>query len=201
MNVSDLKIAFEKKGYKFRYFANAAEAADYLDQAIDSKTVGFGDSKTLFNMGLYEKLKTHNDVRSPMHLKKDESFDECARKCVQTQIYLLSVNGASKQGEMVNIDGHGNRISCSLYGHEKVYFVFGVNKIEPTLEKAIWRARNIAAPINAKRLGYKTPCAERGDRCYDCNSPDRICNAMVLHLHKLSRCEVEVIIIGEKMGF
>lgn len=200
MNSSDLRAAFEKKGYQFRYFTHAAEAAAYLDRAIDGKTVGFGDSHTLYEMGLYELLRTHNDVRSPMHLRSGETFDEAAKRCVQTQIYLLSVNGASEQGEMVNIDGHGNRVACSLYGHEKVYFVFGVNKLAPTLEDAIWRARNIAAPINARRLGYKTPCAA-GERCYDCSAPDRICNAMVLHLHKLSRCEVEVVVIGQNMGF
>ena len=201
MNISNLKNAFEKKGYQFCYFACADEAAIYLNQVIDQKTVGFGDSHTLYDMGLYELLQTHNDVRSPMHLRDGELFDEAAKRCIQTQVYLLSVNGASEQGELVNIDGHGNRVSCSLYGHEKVYFVFGVNKIAPTLEEAIWRARNIAAPINAKRLGYKTPCAVKGDRCYDCNSEDRICNAMVLHLHKLSRCKVEVIVIGQDMGF
>ena len=201
MDISKLQAAFEKKGYKFRYFDRAEEVTAYLDSAIDGKTVGFGDSHTLLAMGLYERLQTHNDVRSPMHLRAGENFDEAAKRCVQTQVYLLSVNGATDEGEMVNIDGHGNRVACSLYGHEKVYFVFGVNKIAPTLEKAIWRARNIAAPINAKRLGYKTPCAVKGDRCYDCDSPDRICNAMVLHLHKLSRCEVEVIVIGQEMGF
>ena len=201
MHIPDLQAAYEKKGYRFRYFDQAEEAAAYLNQAIDGKTVGFGDSHTLYAMGLYEMLQSHNDVRSPMHLKDDECFDEDAKKCVQTKIYLLSVNGATERGEMVNIDGHGNRVSCSLYGHEKVYFVFGINKIAPTLEEAIWRARNIAAPINAKRLGYQTPCAVKGDRCYDCDSPDRICNAMVLHLHKLSRCEVEVIVIGQQLGF
>ena len=201
MNISDLQTAFEKKGYQFRYFACANDATAYLDQTIDGKTVGFGDSHTLLAMGLYEKLASHNDVRSPMHLQPGENFDESAKRCVQTQVYLLSVNGATEKGEMVNIDGHGNRVACSLYGHEKVYFVFGINKIAPTLEDAIWRARNIAAPINAKRLGYQTPCAIKGDRCYDCNSPDRICNAMVLHLHKLSRCDVEVVVIGQELGF
>lgn len=196
-----VKKAFESKGYSVRCFDTAQEAAGYLNGAIDGKTVGFGDSQTLKDMGLYEMLATHNQVRSPMHLREGESFDRAAEDCVGTQVYLLSVNGATVSGEMVNIDGHGNRVSCSLFGHEKVYFVFGVNKLEPTLEKAIWRARNIAAPQNARRLGYRTPCAVKGDRCYDCNSPDRICNAMVLHLHKLSRCETEVVIIGEKLGF
>ena len=201
MDISAVQAAFEKKGYQFRYFEQPEAATAYLDAAIDGKTVGFGDSHTLLAMGLYEKLATHNDVRSPMNLQTGENFDEAAKRCVQTQIYLLSVNGATEKGEMVNIDGHGNRVACSLYGHEKVYFVFGTNKLAPDLEQAIWRARNIAAPVNAKRLGYKTPCAVKGDRCYDCDSPDRICNAMVLHLHKLSRCQVEVILIGQTLGF
>ena len=200
MDIICLQKSFEKKGYLFRYFASENEAANYLDNSIDGKTVGFGDSQTLYDMDLYEHLSTHNTVTSPMHLKDGMDFDETALQCLGTQIYLLSANAATENGEMVNIDGYGNRVSCSLFGHEKVYFVFGTNKIVPTLEEAIWRAKNIAAPQNAKRLGKKTPCAVKGDRCFDCNSPDRICNAMVLHLHKMSRCEVEVIVIGEDMG-
>ena len=200
MDILSLQNAFEHKGYHFHYFDTAEEASCYLDSMIDGKTVGFGDSQTLYGMGLYDRLSKHNTVQSPMHLTEGEDFDEAALKCVQTQIYLLSVNGATENGEMVNIDGYGNRVSCSLFGHEKVYFVFGTNKIAPTLEDAIWRARNIAAPQNAKRLNKKTPCAIKGDRSYNCNSPDRICNAMMLYLHKMSRCEVEVIVIGEKMG-
>lgn len=201
MDIPKLQQAFERKGYTFHYFDSAEQAADYLNQSIDQKTVGFGDSHTLLETGLYELLQTHNTVFSPMHMKEGQTSDEAATECVPTQIYLLSVNGASEQGEMVNIDGHGNRVSCSLFGHEKVYFVFGTNKIAPTLEQAIWRARNIAAPINAKRLGYQTPCAVKGDRCYDCNSPDRICNVMALHLHKLNRSDVEVVVIGQELGF
>ncbi len=200
MDLNSLQKAFEQKGYLFRSFATAQEAVDYLNYSIDGKTVGLGDSQTLYDMGLFERLSSHNTVTSPMHLKDGLNFDETAFKCLGTQIYLLSVNAATVNGEMVNIDGYGNRVSCSLFGHEKVYFVFGVNKIAPTLDDAIWRARNIAAPQNAKRLGKKTPCALKGDRCYNCNSPDRICNAMVLHLHKMSRCEVEIIVIEEELG-
>jgi hypothetical protein len=109
-----------------------------------------------------------------------------AQKCLTTQAYLTSVNAASETGELVNIDGTGNRIAASLFGHEKVCFVFGVNKIEPTLEKAIWRARNIAAPKNAKRFGLKTPCAVKGDCCYDCSSPDRICNVLSIYQKKMN---------------
>jgi len=200
MDVQKLQQAFESKGYIFKYFETAQAAADYLDRQIDSRTVGFGDSQTLFDMGLFERLSEHNEVFSPMHPQEGDDFYAAAEKCINTDVYLVSVNGATEKGEMVNIDGFGNRVSSSLYCHKKIYFVFGKNKLSPTLDEAIFRARNIAAPLNAKRLGKKTPCAVRGDRCYNCNSPDRICNAMLVHLHKTSKSDVEVILINENMG-
>ena len=102
---------------------------------------------------------------------------------------------------MVNIDGHGNRVAMSLHGHEKVIFVIGRNKIADTLEEAVYRARNIAGPINAARHGMKTPCAAKKDRCYDCASPDRICNAIVVYLRPMMDMEAEVILINEDLGF
>ena len=200
MDIKKLGEVFEQKGYTFQYFDTVQECCSYLDSNINNKTVGFGDSQTLFDMGLYEKLSTHNMVYSPMHPKEGQDFYAAAKKCIDTQVYLVSVNGAAQTGELVNIDGFGNRVSSSLYCHEKIYFVFGINKIMPTLQDAIDRARNIAAPKNAKRLGKNTPCAVKGDKCYNCNSPDRICNAMLVHLHKTSKSDVEIIVIGENAG-
>ena len=200
MDIKKLGEVFEQKGDTFQYFDTAQECCDYLDSTINNKTVGFGDSQTLFDMGLYEKLSSHNMVYSPMHPKEGQDFYAAVKKCIDTQVYLVSVNGAAETGELVNIDGFGNRVSSSLYCHEKIYFVFGLNKIMPTLQDAIDRARNIAAPKNAKRLGKNTPCAVKGDKCYNCNSPDRICNAMLVHLHKTSKSDVEIIVIGENAG-
>ena len=200
MELTVLQTAFEKKGYPFRYFDTAAAAADYLDSQIRGRTVGFGDSQTLKSMGLYERLCRHNTVYSPMHPVGEQTFYTEAEKTIHTDVFLVSVNGAAETGELVNIDGFGNRVAGSLYCHEQVYFVFGINKLSPTLEEALWRARNVAAPRNAQRLGKKTPCAVRADRCYDCNAPDRICNGVLIHLHKMSRVAAEIILIGEEMG-
>ena len=200
MDLQKVKASFVHKGYTVRVFETAAQAADYLDEAIHGKTVGFGDSQTLKAMNMYARLSTHNQVVSPMDLPEGETFYSEAEKCTHTQVYLVSVNGAAETGELVNIDGFGNRVAGSLYCHEKVYFVFGTNKLAPTLEEAIWRARNIAAPKNAQRLGKQTPCAVRGDRCYDCNSPDRICNGMLLYLHKMSVVDAEIVLIQENLG-
>ena len=103
---------------------------------------------------------------------------------------------------MINIDGTGNRIAGSLFGHIKVYFLIGTNKIESSLEKSIFRARNIAAPMNAKRLKLKTPCAIDGDKCYNCSSADRICNALTIYYKKMRNVkDVEIILIDEELGF
>ena len=117
--------ALERRGYTVRTFAAAAEAAAYLDGAIDGKTVGFGGSATLDALGVYDKLAAHNTVI--WHWKQEAN---AARKAaMQTQVYLSSANGLAESGEIVNIDGTGNRVSATLFGHEKVYFVIGRNKL------------------------------------------------------------------------
>lgn len=189
------------KGYTTAFFENSKQAVAYLEENIKDKTVGFGDSKTLSGLGLYEKLKINNSVLDPQNCLNNNEFIECAKKCLTTNIFITSVNALSEDGCIVNIDGTGNRIAGSLFGHEKVFFIIGINKIAPTLEKAIWRARNVAAPQNAKRLNLKTPCAVNGDRCYNCKSPERICNAMVVHWNKMNDIDMEVILVNENLGY
>lgn len=188
------------KGYEVSCFDTAEEAAAYLDGKIDGKTVGFGDSETLLDMGLYELLSAHNDVTHPKYCDPGMDFWSTARLCLTTDVFLTSVNALAETGEMVNIDGTGNRVAGSLFGHEKVYFVVGENKVVPTLDEAVWRARNVAAPRNAARHGFKTPCAVRQDRCYDCDSPDRICCGQMIYLRKMRFIEMEVVLIREELG-
>ena len=121
-------------------------------------------------------------------------------KAMNTQVYVTSANGLAETGEIINIDGSGNRVASTLYGHKKVYFVIGRNKLAPTYEEALWRARNIASPKNAQRLGVKTPCAIQGDRCYDCKSPDRICRGLVVLWGPMIGMETEVILVDEDLG-
>jgi hypothetical protein len=200
MNIQGTMDSLRCLGYEVSYFDTAQGAAEYLDGKIDNKTVGFGDSETLNILRLYDRLSLHNRVVDPQHCQEGSDFWKTARLCLGTDIFLTSVNAISETGEMVNIDGTGNRVAGSLFGHEKVYFVAGVNKIAPTLEEARWRARNIAAPMNAARHGYKTPCAVKGDKCYDCSSPDRICCGEMIYHRKMRFIEMEVVLIGESLG-
>lgn len=193
---SKVEQALKDRGYAVSTFSTAQEAAAYLDRQIDGKTVGFGGSVTLQDMGLYELLSRHNTVI--WHWK---SKDPAARRdALMTQIYISSVNGLAQTGEMVNIDGSGNRVAATLFGHEKVYFVIGRNKLAPTYEEALWRARNIAGPKNARRLGLKTPCAIKADRCYDCKGPDRICRGLVTLWSPMLDMAAEVLLVDEDLG-
>lgn len=191
-----VKKNLEERGYAVRVFAAGAEAAAYLDGAIDGKTVGFGGSVTLDQLGLYETLGKHNTV--VWHWKQDAA--QARREAMTTDVYLTSANGLAETGEILNIDGAGNRVAATLFGHEKVYFVIGRNKLAPTYDEALWRARNIAAPKNAQRLGKKTPCAVKADHCYDCKSPDRICRGLVTLWGPMTSMEAEVLLVDEDLG-
>lgn len=185
----------EAHGFDVTCFDTAAEAADYLDRRLDGKTVGHGGSITLKELGLLERLQSHAVVRS--HWLGDSFADAAA-----APVYLTSVNALAETGELINIDGTGNRVASTLYGHKKVYFVVGRNKVAPDYDAALWRARNIASPKNAQRIGVDTPCAVKGDKCYDCKSPQRICRGLVVLWEKPKGTEVmEVILIDEDLGY
>ena len=184
----------EERGFQTSCFATAKEAADYLDAQIDGATVGIGGSMTIQAMGLSERLSKHNEVI--WHWEGGE-----LRRAMLADVYLTSVNGLAETGEIVNIDGNCNRVAASMFGPKRVYYVVGINKIAPDFEKALWRARNVAAPKNAQRLGKKTPCAVKADRCYDCKSPEGICRGLSVLWRKPTGFEqAEVVLIEEELG-
>lgn len=194
-DVEKLRKNLEKNGFHTSCFSTADEAADYLNGKLDSRTIGIGGTITARELGLDKSLSAHNTVH--WHWFSGSQADAAG-----TEVYLSSVNGAAESGELINIDGTGNRVASTLYGHKELYLIIGVNKIAPDYESALWRARNIAAPKNAQRLGRKTPCAVKGDRCYDCDSPERICRALVVLWEKPTSFEyAEVVIVNEDLGF
>lgn len=195
MDFITLSKNFKSHGFSVRYFDTAAEANFYLCEELKGEVVGFGGSMTLKDMNLYEQLEKENTVL--WHWKNPED----ANRFSEFTAYITSANAVSETGEIVNIDGVGNRTSATLYGGKRLYFVCGANKIAPDLPAAIDRARKVAAPANAKRLNRKTPCVATG-RCHDCNSAERICCAMVIHMRPMSSFKsTEIIIVGENLGY
>ena len=188
-------------GYTVSCFETASEAVSYLASQIDQQTVGFGGSMTLEEMGLYEHLGNHNQVFWHHRIPAGKTSNEVRMEANSATIYISSVNGISENGEIINIDGTCNRVASIFYGHKKVYFIVGENKIERDYDTALFRARNVAAPLNAKRLGVKTPCALKADRCYNCKSPERICRGLSVLWGKPMAEEFEVILIHKSLGY
>ena len=170
--------ALERNKFIVHYFKTSAEAVAYLKNRIQNKCVAIGDSRTLLEIGIHDALSEVNeDITDIQHPLPGESFRDTALRTMGRDVFLTSVNALSQTGEMVNIDGTGNRVAASLFGSQEVFFVLGVNKITPDLASAIYRARNVAAPLNSKKNKKSSlnPCATLDEKCYDCGSPDRIC--------------------------
>ena len=196
MNIAKTIKSMEKRGFEVHYFETAAEAGEYLKETLTGQTVGIGGSVTVRDNGFYDAVKENNTVI--WHFLDGES--ETARKAYGAPVYISGANAIAESGEIVNIDGRGNRVAATLYNKEKVYIISGTNKICPTHEDAIKRAREVAAPLNAKRLNSKTPCVKDG-KCHDCSSPERICNMQVSILGVPSEIEkMVVILVNQDMG-
>lgn len=201
MDFTRVKAALEERGFAVTVCPTKEAAGEYLNAQIDGVSVGFGGSMTLAEMGMFDSLSKHNTLLSHWNVPEGKTGAEVLREAMATDVFLTSVNGLAETGEIINIDGTGNRVAGMLFGHKKVYFVVGRNKLAPTYDDALWRARNIAAPKNAQRLNRKTPCAAKGDKCYDCKSPERICRGLVVLWEKVTSCDMEVVLVGEDLGY
>ena len=188
----------EGRGFRVHRFASGAEAAEFLVQTLHSTSIGIGGSVTIDEIGVYDRLCESNEVF--WHWKNHAP--ETRERARKAETYLCSANGVSENGEIVNIDGYGNRVAPTIYGPQRVFLVVGKNKIVPDLTGAIDRARNIAAPLNARRLNRHTPCAVGEPRCHDCRSPEKICGVMtVFFMPPTSIKEFHVLLVNEDLGY
>ena len=196
MNLKKTIKSLEQRGFKASHFETGEQAAAYVAGQISGCSVGMGGSKTLEALGLYETLAENNTVY--WHWKVPGA--ETLRSAALADVYLSSANAISEDGEIFNIDGNGNRLAGTLYGHKKVYIIAGTNKIEPDFDSALARARNVAAVKNCARFGKKTPCQTDG-QCHDCRSAERICHALAVLWGPMGGMETEVVLIDEEYGF
>ena len=155
----------------------------------------------MIDMELYKRLSAHNEVHDPNQSKDDEEFVEIAKRALTTEVYLTSVNAMSETGEMVNIDGTGNRVAAICYGPSTILVVAGMNKVEDTIEAAVNRARTVAAPMNKQRFpNAPTPCLVTGS-CADCKAPGSICNQMLITRRSAPAGRIKFVLVGEELGF
>ncbi len=203
MDLQKVAEKLKNRGYEVFVAETAAEGREYLYEQIQGVSVGFGGSVTVGQMELYPRLKERNTAYWHGDKEQFERYGNVAlRKLAsESDVYICSVNGMTEEGTIINIDYSGNRIAATCFGPKKVYLLVGKNKIAPDFESAMWRARNIAAPKNAQRLGRKTPCALHADKCYDCNSPERICNGFLVFERAMRGTKTEVILVNEDLGY
>lgn len=188
----------EGRGFRVHRFASGTEAAEFLVQTLHGTSIGIGGSVTIDTLGVYDRLCGSNEVF--WHWKNHAP--ETRERAGKAETYLCSANGVSENGEIVNIDGFGNRVAGTIYGPQRVFLVVGRNKIAPDLNGAIDRARNIAAPLNARRLNRHTPCAVGEPRCHDCRSPEKVCGVMtVFFMPPTSIKEFHVLLVNEDLGY
>ena len=141
MDFSLIKNNLENMGYKVSCFKNKEDATLYLTETIKNTTVGFGGSMTVKEMDLYNQLAKENTVDWHWMPKEGQSVPQAHKAAAEAEIYICSVNGIAETGEIINIDGTGNRVASTIFGHKKVIFVVGKNKIAPDYEKVLETAQ------------------------------------------------------------
>jgi len=193
----------EAHDFKALYVKSKTGATEEIWKHITPKQrIGVGGSLTIRELGVLEQLEAKGHTlynHWKPSLPKEEVLQ--IRKAQMTSdLFLSSTNAVTLNGELVNIDGIGNRVNASVFGPGKVILVAGYNKIVEDVPEAIKRIKNVSAPLNARRLNIDVPCAKVG-KCVDCNSPNRICRAIVIHERRPSLTDMLIILVGEELGF
>jgi len=192
--------ALKKRHFAARYCASAQEAKEAVLALIEpGKTVAWGGSVTVDDLGVKELLREKGQpMLDRADAKTPQEADAIMKRALTADVFLMSSNAISADGCLVNLDGRGNRVAALIYGADKVIVVAGMNKVVPTVEEAVSRTRNLAAPMNAQRFG-KTVCCQTG-RCMDCKSQDSICANLVITRINRTPDRIHVILVGEDMG-
>ena len=185
------------------YFVENKKDALHLALSLipEDHIVSWGGSATLKEIGLIEEVKKNFKVIDRDLGQTKEEKTQLMRQALLADTFLTSANALSEDGQIVNIDGTGNRIAATIFGPSNVIFVIGMNKVCKTVEDAWSRARNLAAPANAQRFeDLGTPCSFNGT-CSDCKSENCICAYMLTTRFSKPAHKIKVILVNEPLGF
>ena len=176
-----------------------------LKQALvwipEGSTVGWGGATSAQQIGLMAALNAGNyQTLDRDQCETAQEREKIAKDCLSADVFITGANALSMDGQMVNIDGNGNRVAAVIYGPDSVVVIVGMNKVTDDLESAITRARTVAAPINQQRFGLNNPCTVTGS-CADCKSETCICNHIVVTRHCRPVGRIKFILVGEELGF
>lgn len=185
-------------GYEVLVCNTKEEAKSEILNMCKNKVIGIGDSHTINDLEILNDIQSISKELYAMQIDKSR---ENKLKSMMVDLFILSANAVSEEsGEMINIDGAGNRVAPSIYGPEEVLFVIGKNKLEKTFMEAYNRVKNYVAPINSKSHEFKNPCVHTG-KCENCNSPTRICRTVVIYQKRSYRTPTKIILVNEDLGW
>ena len=193
---------FDKRFIEGHYCESIEEAKELaLSFVTEGSTVSFGGSVTLDETGVLTELRKRDDITlyDRATATTPEENKKIMHDALSCDYYFMSSNAITKNGELVNIDGNGNRVAALIYGPENVIILAGMNKIVENVEDGMSRTRNIAAPQNCIRLDKDTPCKITGF-CGNCLN-DTICDQIVITRASRVPNRIKVILIGEELGF
>ena len=190
--------SLKRNGFGAYYFKGRSEAVEKILALVpEGAVVGIGGSITVRELGLPELLSKRGHE---VILHNSPDTFENRRKTVVADVFLSSVNAVTLDGKLVCLDGVGNRVAALAFGPKRTIVVAGVNKLVKGLNEALWRVKNVAAPMNVKRLNRDAPCALDGF-CVDCDSSGRLCRAILILEKAPALSDFNVILVGESLGF
>lgn len=202
-NLADSMIEkFNLRGIEGYYCSTKEEALLMAERFLTPGcSVSWGGSMTLEEIGLIDVLKASDYVvYDRKTARNEEEYKELYGKIATCDNFFMSSNAITMDGELINIDGTGNRVACLIHGPSNVIIVAGMNKVVTDVENGVKRVRNMAAPANTVRLSRNTPCATLG-RCGNCLNEDTICAQLVITRKSMIPNRIKVILVGEELGY
>ena len=164
-------------------------------------TVGWGGALSAKQIGLLDAMNNGNyNAIDRDKAPNPEQRKQAMKRCLLADVFITGANALSMDGQMVNIDGNGNRVAPIVYGPESIIVIAGMNKVMDTLDAAMIRARTVAAPMNKQRFDLQTPCEVTGT-CGDCKSEGCICNQILITRNSKPAGRIKMILVGEDLGF
>jgi len=195
----------KKRNMDGMYCEKSKQAVDKIVALVpDNALVGLGGSETIIETGLVGALRNKNINLLDRYKEgvSPEEIDAMRREGLLSDVYIASSNAITMDGKLVNMDGIGNRVAAMIFGPSKVILILGMNKVARTVEEAVSRIKNHAAPLAAVRANKKTPCHRLG-YCDDphCHPPNRICSQLVIHEASMVPGRITVVLVGEDLGY
>lgn len=210
--VGHKELYYEKRGkilvknlqsrhFEAYYCANKEEALQKALELIpEGASVGWGGALSAEQIGLQDAVRNGNYIALDReNCATAEEREQMGRRCLDADFFITGANGISLDGQMVNIDGTGNRVGAIIYGPKNVIVIAGMNKVEDTLDAALHRARTVAAPMNQQRFQLPNPCTVTAT-CADCKSVTCICNQIVITRNCRPAGRIKFILVGEELG-